>query len=128
MKKLPDDFLWTLSVYPGYGLLKPPRSLEQGSQELDALEIPAGPQAIRSLHFMAEQLNVAHLLDYLRAEERDTVEIPHDNASFDGPNNVVYCIGAWVTPVGEKFRGDTLLEALSAAALCKLNTLTREES
>lgn len=56
------------------------------------------------------------LINALRADEGDEVTILCDNPDFNGqPNCVVECCGGWTRFGDQRFGGQTLLDALSAA-------------
>lgn len=59
-------------------------------------------------------------INYLRADEGDTVTLVCDNPDFNGqPNNAVDCNGSWTDWNDKRFTGDSLFTALNAAALAK---------
>lgn len=70
----------------------------------------AGPVAWR-------EVEIVRLIDLLRSQEGDDVTILCDNPDFnDQPNCAVVCNGDWTEYKDHRFVGDTVLDALSAAA------------
>lgn len=64
--------------------------------------------------------NILRLIDLLRAEEGDGVTINSSNVGFsDLPNEAIDCVGDWTDWQERRFTGNTLLEALQAAADAK---------
>lgn len=57
-------------------------------------------------------------LNYLRADEGDSVNLLCDNPEGP-PNNAVICCGDWTDWQDERFEGQTLIEAVNKAALSK---------
>lgn len=57
------------------------------------------------------------LIHALRRVEGDEVTILGDNPDFGGPNNAVECCGDWTDYADRRFTGESLLDALSAAAI-----------
>ena len=66
-------------------------------------------------------------IDELRQEEGEAVQIPNDNADFDGPNNVVIWHRDFEDDAGTSFTGKTVLECLenAVAARSKLKEAMR---
>lgn len=61
-------------------------------------------------------IEVARLIDVLRADEGDSVTIMCDNPDFNGqPNCAIECCGDWTGWLHKRFAADTLLDALSMA-------------
>lgn len=59
-------------------------------------------------------------INYLRADEGDTVSLLCDNPDFSGqPSNAVECNGGWTDWTDKRFNGDSLFAALNNAALAK---------
>jgi hypothetical protein len=56
------------------------------------------------------------LIDYLRQDEGDSVEIICDNAVYGEPDRLVIVSGGWTNWAWERYGADTLLEALTNAA------------
>lgn len=71
-------------------------------------EVGRGPEAIR----------IMILVDELRSDEGDAVELLCDNPE-DGPNNAVVCCGEWTKWEPQRFFGDSLEEALQSAVTAK---------
>lgn len=55
------------------------------------------------------------LINILRTDEGDEVEIAAPNASFGGPNQSISCCGEWTGFVPIRFFGDTLIDCLVSA-------------
>lgn len=63
------------------------------------------------------EVETVRLIDLLRSQEGDDVTILCDNPDFNGqPNCAVLCNGDWTEYNDQRFVGDTVLDALSAAA------------
>jgi hypothetical protein len=54
------------------------------------------------------------IIDQLRANEGDSIEICYDNPDFGGPNCVIVVRNSWDVD-GQNFYGDTVLDCLRAA-------------
>lgn len=67
--------------------------------------------------FAWREIEIVRLIDLLRSQEGDDVTILCDNPDFNGqPNCAVVCNGDWTEYKDHRFVGDTVLDALSAAA------------
>lgn len=63
---------------------------------------------------------IVRLINVLRADEGDSVEILSDNPDFNGqPNCAIVCCGDWTGWLHKRFAADTLLDALSMAMVEK---------
>ena len=63
---------------------------------------------------------IVRLINVLRADEGDSVEILCDNPDFNGqPNCAIVCCGDWTGWLHKRFAADTLLDALSMAMVEK---------
>lgn len=66
---------------------------------------------------LSKAAEIVRLIDELRADEGDSVEILCDNPDFNGqPNCAVVCCGDWTGWLHKRFAADTLLDTLSMAA------------
>ena len=65
-------------------------------------------------------------LNELRDKEVSWVTIPHDNADFGGPCNVVDVSGAWTGGRERRFEGDSLADALQSAVAAERAAEGRE--
>lgn len=63
----------------------------------------------------ADALHIVNMINALRREEGDSVEIFADNAGYNGANNAVECWGEWTGWAARRYTGDTLAGALEAA-------------
>lgn len=67
-----------------------------------------------------EAVEMVAIIDFLRADECDAIEIVADNADFNGlPNCAVVASGFWCGIIGRDFRADTVIECLRLAAAAK---------
>lgn len=78
----------------------------------------------RALEWALNSLAVMALLNELRAGDGDTVTLCCDNPDFEGPDNVVECCADWTDWKDRRFTGDSLLDALTAAAGAKAKAST----
>lgn len=68
----------------------------------------------------ADDTALVATINYLRADEGDTVSLLCDNPDFNGqPSNAVECNGGWTDWTDKRFTGDSLFAALNNAALAK---------
>lgn len=64
------------------------------------------------------EVELIRLIDLLRSQEGDSVTILCDNPDFNmGANNAVECNGDWTGWKDQRFEGESLLDALSAAMI-----------
>lgn len=64
------------------------------------------------------EVELIRLINLLRSEEGDSVTILCDNPDFNlGANNAVECNGSWTDWKDQRFEGESLLDALSAAMI-----------
>lgn len=65
---------------------------------------------------MSNAEEIVRLINVLRADEGDSVNILCDNPDFNGqPNCAIECCGDWTGWLHKRFAADTLLDALSMA-------------
>lgn len=90
-----------------------PAQLERMSR--DGNDVRAVEQAAAPLRD-DEDWNIRKYVDFLRADEGDSVTILSDNPDFNGqPNCAIECNGYWTSWQDRRFTGDTILVALSVA-------------
>lgn len=66
-----------------------------------------------------EAIRIVSAIEALRENEGDSVEILSDNADYPGANCAVLTRGDF-SEIGNRFEGDTLLEALESAVKCHM--------
>jgi hypothetical protein len=82
----------------------------------DATEVAIGASSQSPAANGDEDWNIRKYIDFLRADEGDSVTILCDNPDFNGqPNCAIECNGYWTNWQDRRFGGDTIEVALELA-------------
>jgi hypothetical protein len=95
-------------------------SLEDGGYVQAQMESAVADALHKMAALHAEAVNIVGMINDLRADEGDSVTFLCDNPDFNGqPNNAVEVSASWTDYKDERFTGDTLEAALTAACFAK---------